>query len=318
MMKIFNNLEEFVPTLLGSGLAIGNFDGLHLGHQAVIRNAIDIASIDGRACGVMSFEPPPSSFFHPQKKQYRLSFPATKAHYISQLGASFLLNLPFDEELAAMTAEDFVEKILNQKLKAKNITVGGNFRFGKGRGGNSEFLKKNAAGEVKILAPIIMSGETVSSTSIRNSLLEGKPQKAAELLGRWWQIDGIVIKGEQRGRTIQFPTLNIALNNYAQCAYGVYVVRCFVKNKWFDGVANIGLRPTLANLKEPLLEVHLFDVEENFYDAKCQVFLLDFIRIEQKFNGLDELKIQITDDCKKATARLAELKNLPDIFGKIE
>lgn len=292
----------------GAAFAIGNFDGVHLGHQKVMRACLDEAGLRSIPSAVMSFEPPPSSFFHPQKKQYRLTLPDTKQEMISRLGVGFLLNLDFGAALATMEAEDFVSDILERQLEAKYIVVGENFRFGKKRQGDVEFLKRSGAMDIEVIPSVKLNDEVVSSTNIRTALKDGNPDKARRLLGRWFQLDGTVIKGEQRGRAMGFPTINIALDNYTQLAYGVYAVRVLIKNKWFEGAANIGVRPTLGDLTEPLLEVYLFDADGDFYGEAAQVLLLDFIRPEAEFEGLEQLKKQIADDCLVVKQKLAKIE----------
>ena len=321
-MRTFNSIDE-LPTRLttrlrGAAYAIGNFDGVHLGHQAVIRASTAAAARLGAPAAVMSFEPPPSAFFHPQKKQYRLTLIETKTHLISQMKVDFLLNLKFDAALAQLPPHDFISGILHDRLGARYVAVGENFHFGRKREGNAAFLQREAPFEVDVLPSVTQEQAVVSSTHIRAALQNGEPQKAAHLLGRWFQIDGKVCHGQKRGRTLGFPTLNIALEHYTRIAYGVYAVRCFVKQQWFDGVANIGLRPTLGDLQEPLLEVYLFNTDGDFYDEQANVFLLDFLRAEEKFSSLDALKAQMKKDSAQARACLPSLAKKPYLFGKIE
>ena len=317
-MKVFSSIEQFSATLKGAAFAIGNFDGVHLGHQAVIAAANKAAKTLNAPAAAMSFEPPPSAFFHPQKKQYRLTSPDTKAKLISQLDVNFLLNLKFDQALANLPPQNFIDDILQDKLAAKYIVVGENFRFGKKRAGDVDFLQKNSSIEIEVCSAIKQEGAVVSSTNIRAALKTGAAQKAAQLLGRWFQISGQVLAGKKLGRELGYPTLNIALTHYTDIAYGVYVVRCFIKGAWFNGVANIGLRPTIGDLQEPLLEVHLFDAKGDFYNESANVFLLDFLRAEEKFDTLDQLKAQIAQDSAAAKASLPQLQKKPYLFNKIE
>ncbi len=308
-MKLFNDINDLPKGLQGAALAIGNFDGVHLGHQQVIGAA---RAVGGKGTvGVMSFEPPPAAFFHPQKKHYRLTKPETKAQLVAELGVDFLLNLKFDAALASMPAEAFITDILQARLAVRHIVVGENFHFGKKRQGDVALLRAQSSAPVEIISSVGLDGAVVSSTHIRAALKAGSPQAAAKLLGRWFHLSGKVVEGKKLGRTLGFPTLNIDLTDYTDIAFGIYAVRVLIDGTWFDGVASLGVRPTIGDLNEPLLEVHLLNTEGDFYGTQADVFLLDFLRAEIKFDGLDSLKMQMAKDLTQATESLDKMPPFP-------
>ena len=296
-------------------LAIGNFDGLHRGHALLIKRAQDMARSAGRPVGVLTFEPHPRSVFVPTSEPFRLTPFRVKERELARLGVDLLFVQHFDLAFAAKSAEDFLSEVIVDAIGAAHVVVGWDCTFGKGRRGTPEMLR--AAGRqfgfgVTVLEPIRGTNQIVySSTQIRELLQSGKPHEAAALLGRFWEIDGRVAVGDRRGRTIGFPTANLGLGEYIRPAFGVYAVRVSgdgiddpFAGRAIDGVANIGLRPTIGT-PEPRLEAHLFDIDADLYGRHLRVALIDFIRPEVKFAGIEALKAQIAEDARRARELLA-------------
>jgi riboflavin kinase/FMN adenylyltransferase len=299
----------------GAVLAMGNFDGVHRGHALLIARARDLARAQQRPLGVLTFEPHPRNVFVPATEPFRLTPFRVKERELARLGVDLLFVQHFDLAFAAKSAEDFMSEVIVDAIGASHVVVGWDCTFGKGRRGSPDLLR--AAGPergfgVSVVDPIRGADETVySSTQIRALLKAGKPREAAALLGRFWEIDGRVALGDRRGRTIGFPTANLELDDYLRPAYGVYAVRVSgdgpddpFAGRTIDGVANLGLRPTVGT-PEPRLEAHLFDVDPDLYARHLRVALVDFIRPEQKFAGLDALKAQIAADAGRAREILA-------------
>ena len=310
-MKIYRHHQSVPPAARNAVIAIGNFDGIHRGHQAVIAEAQKIAEDLGTPFAVMTFEPHPRRFFQPDLDPFRLTSFRVKARLIETLGVDILFAQPFNRRFSQLSADDFVEAVLKDALTARHVVVGRDFHFGKKRGGTLEMLveagNKAGFGVTTLSAVTGNSGEAYSSTLVRQYLGTGNVTRAAMLLGRYWEIEGRIRRGRQLGRTIGFPTANLALGEILRSAYGVYAVRVALEDAagWRPGVANIGVRPTVEGDAEPLLEVNLFDFEGDIYGRHARVALIDFIRPEQKFDGLDALKTQIAADCETARATLA-------------
>jgi riboflavin kinase/FMN adenylyltransferase len=293
----------------GAIVAIGNFDGIHLGHQAVIGIAGTLARDAGAPQAVLTFEPHPRSVFQPAGPPFRLTPFRVKAQLLRQLGVAFLFDLRFDLALASHSAEDFVRSVLVEGLGIRHAVVGYDFVFGNRRRGTAALLAemgRELGFGVTIVEPVQAGAEIYSSTRIRDLLEAGKPREAASLLGRPWEIDGRVERGDQRGRTIGFPTANILLADYLRPAAGVYAVRAGIgrNGAWHDAVANFGRRPTF-NGTDLRLEVHLFDFAGDLYGQHLRVQLIDYIRPEQKFAGIEALKVQIAADAEAARGILA-------------
>jgi riboflavin kinase/FMN adenylyltransferase len=300
----------------GAVLAMGNFDGLHRGHAALIGEARERACAAGRPAGVLTFEPHPRSVFMPATEPYRLTPFRVKEREIARLGVDLLFVQHFDADFARKSAESFVEEVLLGAIGVTHIIVGHDCTFGNRRRGTPEMLRDAGARHgfgVTVVDPVRAPDAAVySSTHIRELLRAGKPREAAAQLGRFWEIDGRVMVGDRRGRTIGFPTVNLGLGEYLRPAFGVYAVRVSgdggddpFGGHTIDGVANIGLRPTVGT-PEPRLEANLFGIDANLYGRHLRVSLIDFIRPERKFAGLDELKAQIAEDAARARAILAE------------
>lgn len=312
-VQLFRSLNGLPDNVQGAVLAIGNFDGVHLGHQQVVVQARAQADKLGVPLGVMLFDPHPQQFFAPDAPPFRLTRLVTRAALLADLGVDFTLALPFDSAMAACEAEDFIRDILIGTLAVKAVAVGYDFCFGKGRKGNFTMLADYGAKlgfEATATEAVLQPGSAnpYSSSAIRNHLRDGEPEAAAALMGHAFAIEAPVDKGDQRGRTIGFATANMALNDYVLPKFGVYAVRAEILDgdhagAVLNGVANLGLRPTVGT-ERPRLETHLFDFDGDIYDANLRVSLLHFIRPEQKFDGLEALTAQIAKDSDKAREML--------------
>jgi riboflavin kinase/FMN adenylyltransferase len=309
-MRILRHHRNLSPEARGAVVALGNFDGVHRGHQALIGEAKHIASAAGKQLAAVVFEPQPQEFFRPQAAPFRLTPFRAKAHLLSQLGVDILIVLHFERELAAMSAQDFVLEVLKKELAAAHVVVGADFRFGKGRAGDASVLSYMGEMEgfgVTIFAPVAAGGaEKISSTRIREALKAGKPEEAARLLGHWWTVEGHVAAGDGRGRGLGYSTANLKLEHTLEPAFGIYAVRATVdETHKFDGVASFGIRP-MFEVKKPLLEVHLFDFAGDLYGKHLAVQFIAYLRPEQKFESLDALKAQMAKDAAEAKRILAD------------
>ncbi|MFZ2467480.1 MAG: bifunctional riboflavin kinase/FAD synthetase [Parvibaculum sedimenti] len=310
-MQIIRQYAAVPAPLQGGVFALGNFDGVHLGHQRVIGEAARVARELGVPLGVLVFEPHPKQFFFPNEPFFRLTPFRAKARLLESLGVDVLAALPFDADMSKKLAPEFVMDVLVNGLRTAHVVAGYDFRFGKARAGDASVLSYMGEMEgfgVSIVPEATLDGETISSTRIRDLLGKGDPKGAARLLGHWWTIETHVRSGDQRGRTIGFPTANLALEDYVQPAFGVYAVRIEFEDGphkgVYDGVANLGRRPTFDK-EDVLLEVHIFDFAGDIYGNHAAVSFIDFLRPEQKFSGLDALKEQIAKDSARAREILA-------------
>lgn len=312
-MRIFRHYQDIPPAFQGAVVALGNFDGVHRGHQALIGEARRMAEERGAPLGVIAFEPHPQEFFRPSAESFRLTPFRTKARLIAELGADVMYALSFDAELAK-EAHDFVLDVLVKGLGVGAIVVGEDFQFGRARAGNVTSLRYMGEMEgfgVTVFEPVTEDGhEKISSTRIREALKAGRPEEAAQLLGHWWTAEARVEHGEKRGRTIGFPTANTRLDDCLHPAYGVYAVRGHVIEDdcvtgTYDGVANFGVRP-MYEIETPLLETFLFDFQGDLYGKHLAVDFVHYIRAEAKLDGLAALKAQIDLDCDAARAALAK------------
>lgn len=311
-MRIFRHYEEIPAEFRGGVIALGNFDGVHRGHQVVIGEALRHARALGRPAAVMTFEPHPRRLFQPDQPPFTLTPLRTKTHHIEALGVDFIYLQHFDRAFAAFTAEQFVDVVLCQGLAVSHVVVGDDYMFGARRSGSAAVLKEMAVSRgfgVTSVPPVHdQDGSVFSSTRARKALVEARPQEATHVLGRPWEIEGRVEHGDKRGRTIGFPTANLALGDYQRPAAGVYAIRAGVdqgaQTRWFDGVANYGRRPTFDKTDE-LLEVHLFDFDGDLYHQHLRVQMIDFLRPERTFSGLGALKAQIIADAEQARIILA-------------
>ncbi len=291
----------------GMVLALGNFDGVHRGHAHLLHAAH--AARPDAPLGVLTFEPHPRALFRPEDPPFRLSPSAQRAELLAGLGVRQVIEVPFDSAFAALTAEDFVARVLHQACGAVHVACGADFAFGHRRGGDVHFLEARAEAfgiGLSIVPQLTDESGPISSSRVRRALQDGYPEHAAFLLGRPWAIRGEVAHGDKRGRTIGFPTANIALGGYLEPARGVYAVRATLPDgRIVAGVANLGRRPTVADTTEARLETHLFDFAEDIYGQTLDVALVAFLRAEQKFASFDALRQQIVTDAEDARRLLA-------------
>jgi riboflavin kinase / FMN adenylyltransferase len=279
-------------------IAIGNFDGLHLGHKKVLNQAKLKAEKENLKFGVITFEPIPSMFFNSSIRHHRINLIEQKIYYLKKIKLDFLIIIKFNKSFSNISADNFIEKILVNKLKSKYIFVSQNFRFGKKRGGDINTLKKfekKYSYKTIVTTPYKKNKKITSSSLIRKSIADGNVVSVQRFLGRPWSVIGKVIKGQQRGRKIGFPTCNIKWNSYALLKLGVYAVKVDSKNFNKRGIANIGYRPTF-NGKTLLLEVNIFGIKTNLYKKILKVSFIKFIRPEKKFKNISALKSQIKRD----------------------
>jgi len=309
-LQIFRHVSPLPAVARGAVVAVGNFDGVHLGHRAVIGAAGEAAKRLNAPCAVLTLEPHPRTVFDPEGAPFRLTPFRVKSRLIEELGVEFLFTLHFDLDFARKSAEDFVREVLIDGLAARHVVVGYDFVFGNRRRGTPALLREmgsTAGFGVTVVEPAQKLGgeapEIYSSTRIRQHLMQGEPRRAATLLGRDWEIDGRVEQGDRRGRTIGFPTANVALGDYLRPAPGVYAVRAGLEEAgrtvWRNAVANLGRRPTVGGA-ELRLEVHLLDFAGDLYGQHLRVAFVDRLRPERKFPSLDALKAQIAEDAAEA------------------
>jgi riboflavin kinase/FMN adenylyltransferase len=316
--KRFLVVRDTAPdgALRGAVLAMGNFDGVHRGHQAVIAVALERASEFGGPAGVLTFEPHPRDFFHPGEPLFRLTDEPTKLRLLAGAGLDGAVVLTFNAALAATTAEDFVAHILVGRFAISGVIVGFNFHFGKDRTGSPAFLTEQGRKHgfaVDIVPPFELDGRPVSSGPIRDALIAGRVTDAAVLLGFPWFVSGKVIHGDKRGRELGFPTANLELDASCGLRHGVYAVRVSVDGRRYDGVANFGRRP-MFDSGAVLLEVFLFDFSGDLYGRDIDVVFIDWIREEKLFSSVDELVRNMDNDAAQARAVLA---NAPDVFPPV-
>ncbi|MBN8807895.1 MAG: bifunctional riboflavin kinase/FAD synthetase [Sphingomonas sp.] len=294
--------------LRGGYVALGNFDGFHLGHQAVVGRAVERARAAGRPAIVATFDPHPMRYFRPDSPRFRLTTIEQRAALFAAAGVDATYVFRFDAELAALSAETFVTERLVGALGAAGVVTGEDFTFGKGRSGDTAQLRtlgKTQGFSVDTIAPVMLDGATVSSTRIRAALRDGDPREAARLLTRPYTIAGVVQHGDKVGRTLGFPTANLDLANYLRPKFGIYAVRGRLEDRTvLDGAANLGVRPTFDPPKE-LLEPYFLDFSGDLYGREIAVELIDFIRPEAKFDGLESLKAQMARDVEEVRRRLA-------------
>lgn len=300
---------EALPDALRGGIvALGNFDGFHLGHQAVVGRAIQRARAEGRPALVATFDPHPMRFFKPDSPWFRLTTLDQRAELMQAAGVDAMLVFAFDAELAALSAEEFVTSRLVQQIGAAGVVTGADFTFGKARSGDVGLLAslgQRHGFSADTVGAVTSEGGTVSSTRIRAALREGRPSEATRLLTRPFTIRGEVRHGDKLGREIGYPTANVDLGNYLRPAYGIYAVRVTLEDgRVVDGAANLGIRPSFDPPKE-LLEPYLFDFSGDLYGQTIDVALIDYLRPEAKFDSLDALKAQMAADCDRARELLA-------------
>ncbi len=308
VMRIHRDITFLAGDDRGATAAIGNFDGVHLGHQAILRTAAGAAEAP---LGVVTFEPHPREYFAPDASPFRLMNATAKAHRLESLGVAHLYELAFNDRLASLSAEAFVREIIVETLGLVHVTVGADFRFGQGRAGDSALLTRlgqDLGFGVTISDLIGKNGQDVSSTRIRQALSDGRPEEAAAMLGHLHRIEGVIIRGDQRGRDLGYPTANMSIAGLHPPRFGVYAVRVRVEDGdhagEYDGVASLGVRPMFGeNL--PNLETHVFDFQGDLYGTEVSVALVSYLRPEVKFDSLDALIAQMDKDSARAREVLA-------------
>lgn len=308
-MRIFQDWRNLPPEARGASVALGNFDGVHLGHARVIRAAH--AALPGAPLAVLTFEPHPRELFRPEDPPFRLTLPAEKRAALASLGVAILYELTFDTAFSLMEAEAFIADVLHAGIGARHLACGPDFAFGHRRGGSTALLAARAEAlgiGLTLVPPLADEAGPLSSSRIRRYLEEGYPERAAAELGRPFSVRGVVARGQALGRTIGFHTANLALGRHVRPARGVYAVTVrLADGRELRGVANLGLRPTVADDGAELrLETHIFDFSEDLYDREITVALHAYLRPEQKFPGLEALRAQIERDAAAARALLAD------------
>ena len=312
MQLVLSRKDELPAFLSGGVLAIGNFDGVHVGHRAVLARARDLAKEQGVPFGIMSFEPHPRVFFQPTLKLMRLTPQPLKEKLFSAMGAAYAAILPFDGDLSQLTAEEFLQDLVIGQLKAAHVVVGFDFHFGKGRGGSPSFLTgwgaENGRGVSVVTAKEEGEG-VISSSRIRAHLAKGEVEAANQLLGYRFVVEGVVSHGAKRGRELGFPTANIALPEETNegLAHGIYAVRLKTGDALYNGVASFGRRPQFDN-GAPLCEVYLFGFDGDLYGAEVACELIAFLRGEEKFASVEALIAQMHQDCTEAKAAIERAK----------
>ncbi|EPX86748.1 bifunctional riboflavin kinase/FAD synthetase [Salipiger mucosus] len=310
-MRIIRDYQYVDPEDRGASVAIGNFDGVHRGHRAVIEQARAVGG--GAPLGVLTFEPHPREYFAPDAPPFRLMSSKARASRLAKLGVDRLYELNFNASLAALAPRDFAERVIRDGLGLSHVVVGGDFRFGKGRAGTVTDLQHFGAEMgfgVTVAEILAHEGEQVSSTAIRKALTEGRPRDAAALLGHWHRIEGPVVGGEQRGRELGYPTTNMSIAGLHPPKMGVYAVLVDVltgeHKGQYRGAASIGVRPMFGE-NTANLETYIFDFSGDLYGATLSIGLVDYLRPEVKFDGLDALITQMDRDCARAREILADL-----------
>ena len=314
-MRLFRHFDETPAALRGGAVAIGNFDGLHKGHRAVIEAARAAGGSRNAPWGVMTFEPHPRAVFAPNSPPFRLTEMRVKARLIEAMGADFLLVQHFDLAFAANSATDFVTKVLLGGMGAAEVVVGQDFVFGKNRLGDAALLAQMARTHgfaATFVEPVLSEdGVTYSSSQVREALVAGRLDEVTRQLGRPWEIDGHVRRGEARGHALGYPTANLEFGELIRPAAGVYAVRAAIgdSDAWLPGVAYCGPRPTFDG-HETLLETHLFDFSGDLYGKPMRVALIEFLRPDRRFADAAALARQMDEDARAARTRLAA--SMPD------
>ena len=310
-MDIIRSYKNCPEALKGAVLAVGNFDGVHRGHQAVVRAAIEVGQASGRKAGVMTFEPHPRQFFQPDVPLFRLTPESLKLVLFKSLGLDMVTVLPFNAALASLSAEQFAAEILADGLGVSHVITGSDFHFGKGREGNPDMLQ--ALGQkfgfaVSIVEPQSDGGAVYSSTQVREVLGEGDPAAAAEILGYWWRIAGTVVGGDKRGHGLGFPTANIKVPPGFGLKHGIYAVRATIAGERYQGAAYLGTRPSFDD-GEAVMETFVFDFSGDLYGSELEVEIVEFLRDDEAFDTTEKLMAQMQTDCENARAVLTELEN---------
>ena len=303
-MEIFIDRNDNLKSAQGGVYALGNFDGVHLGHKEIISKVIEISRSKNIPSGVLIFNPHPRSYFNPKLDDFILSDIKTRSYLLEKTKLDFLGILKFDEAMSNLSPREFIEKVIKDRVGVSHLIVGYNFRFGKNREGDVEVLSKICSEyniDLTIIEQVKNKELIISSSEIRKAIEELDFKRVNKIIGNHWKIIGKVIEGDKRGREIGFPTANIMMDNIIKPIFGVYAVNVEFKNNLFNGIANFGIRPTFDKTKSlPILEVHLFDFSDNLYEEEIIISFVDFIRKEKKFDGLESLKSQIQLDINVA------------------
>lgn len=301
-MKIFHGTENANitrPTVL----TLGVFDGLHLGHQKIMKKVVESAAAINATPTAITFDPHPRSVLHPENAPPLLQTLDQRLANFEVLGIKQAIVIRFDQEFASQDAEKFLRGIVNERLQAREVFLGKGFAFGKNRGGNIELLRKMSR-ELSFFADevgeVTLRGQRISSSKIRELLKDGKVNLARRMLGRPYGVEGQIVRGDRRGRTIGFPTANLKPRNRVVPEYGVYATATLIENRWRRSITNVGVRPTFAGDGEPSIESYVFDFDGDLYGDVLRVRFLHRIRDERKFGGVEELKTQIAKDSRRA------------------
>lgn len=316
-MHVLYGYDHVPHEIRGATLAIGNFDGVHRGHQALFQAARDAVARHGGLAGVMVFEPHPREFFQPDKPHFRLSTLPQKLALFERYDLDLAVVLTFDQRLAELRALDFIERILVAGLGIRHVIVGGDFHFGKGRDGNAKVMAragKEFGFDVTVVETVAEAGEVFSSSAIRADIAQGDVASAAQALGHFWRVSGKVIGGAKRGAGLGFPTANIPLAKGTALAHGIYAVFVHVHGERFEGAAYLGTRPTFDN-GDPILEVFLLDFDGDLYGREIEIEFIDYIRGDRRFETVEGLKGQMDKDVARARQSLARIRNAPASGG---
>jgi riboflavin kinase/FMN adenylyltransferase len=306
-MLVVHGYQDVPQEARGAVLAIGNFDGVHRGHQALLRAATAIGRELNAPAGALIFEPHPREFFHPEEPHFHLTPLPQKLKLFERTALDLAVVLKFDAKLAALSADDFVRRVIVDGLAARHVVIGHDFFFGRNRGGTPETMQAAAAHDgfgLTIIPPVAEDGEVFSSSSIRLHLAQGDVKGAARMLGRHWRVEGNVVGGAQRGTGLGFPTANVPLSRGTALGHGIYAVRVYTGGERHDGAAYLGTRPTYDD-GMPVLEVFLFDFDGDLYGRQIEVEFIDFIRADRKFDSSAALIAQMQADVARARDILA-------------
>lgn len=316
-MEILHDIDICPDALKGTALAIGNFDGVHRGHQAVLRAALDAGKSARAPAGVMTFEPHPRAYFQPGKALFSLTPQPLKLRAFAALGLDMALVQTFDAALASYPAAEFVRVLLVEALRVSHVITGSDFHFGKGRDGNPDVLRALGAEHgfaVTIVAPQAGEGGVFSSTAIRECLRAGDPRGAAGMLGYWWRMAGEVVGGDARGAGLGYPTANIAAPEGFALKHGIYAVRVYARARRYHGAAYFGTRPSFDNGRA-VIETFLFDFGGDLYGQQIEIEFIEFLRDDETFGSAEALSAQMRADCESAKKTLIGIDAHDPQFG---
>jgi riboflavin kinase / FMN adenylyltransferase len=314
-MQIFERYHDLPAAVRGSVLTIGNFDGVHRGHQALLGQVRALARELDRPAAALLFEPHPRAVFQPDKPHFKLTPLPRKLLLLERFGLDVTFVLPFDAAFAALSAEAFVARVLVAGLGVRHVVIGYDFRYGAKRTGDPEALQRAGAEHgfgVSVVSQVGEAGEVFSSSAIRAELAQGDVGGAAEMMGHYWRVSGRVVGGAGRGTGLGFPTANLKLPREVALGHGIYAVRIYLEDARFNAAAYLGTRPTF-DAGDPVLELFLFDFEGNLYGREIEVEFIAFVRPDAKFASIDALKEQMRQDCARAQAVLETAPLTPRI-----